>query len=123
MLTRPSLKINKMDIEKFIEDWISVSNNYNTEKYLEFYTEDAVLDDPSVGRKFNGKNGIKEYFESYFIGYKTQTKKVGLVLKDGSQAHLEVVFTGDFPEGKVGGTFDFKFKQGKIAFVSADLIL
>lgn len=112
-----------MDIEKFIEDWISVSNNYDTEKYLEFYTEDAVLDDPSVGRKFNGKNGIKEYFESYFIGYKTQTKKVDLILKDGSLAHLEVEFTGDFPEGKVGGTFDFTFKQGKIAFVSADLIL
>lgn len=111
-----------MDIEKFIEQWISVSNSYDTEKYLEFYAENAVLDDPSVGRKFNGKNGIRQYFESYFIGYKTQTKKVTLLVKDGDQAHLEVEFTGDFPEGKVGGTFDFTFKEGKIALVSANLI-
>jgi len=111
-----------MDIKQFIEDWISVGNSYNTAEYLEFYTEDAVLDDPSVGRKFSGKDGIKEYFESYFIGYKTQTRKVDLVVKGADQAHLEVEFTGDFPEGKLGGTFDFTFKEGKIALLSADLL-
>lgn len=111
-----------MDIEKFIEEWISVSNSYDTEKYLEFYSGDTVFDDPSVGKKFNGKNGVKTYFESYFIGYKTQTKKVRLTVKDETHAHLEVEFTGDFPEGKIGGTFDFTFKEGKIAFVLADLI-
>jgi len=110
-----------MDIEKFIEQWISIGNSYDTEKYLEFYTEDVVMDDPSVGRKFIGKNGIKEYFESYFIGYKTQTKITNLVVKDVNQAHLEVEFTGDFPEGKIGGTFDFTFRDGKIAFLLADL--
>lgn len=112
-----------MDIEKFIEEWISVSNSYDSEKYLEFYNENAVLDDPSVGRKFSGKSGIKEYFENYFIGYKTQTKKVDLIIKDDNQAHLEVEFTGDFPEGKLGGTFDFTFKEGKISSASADLLL
>lgn len=112
-----------MDIEKFIEEWISVSNSYDTEKYLEFYNENAVLDDPSVGRKFTGKNGISVYFKSYFIGYKTQTKKIDLIIKDSHHAHLEVEFTGDFSEGKLGGTFDLTFKDGKISFVSADLIL
>jgi len=116
-------KIMDMELEKFIEEWIAVSNSYDTEKYLTFYSEDAVLDDPSVGKKFSGKNGIKEYYESYFIGYKTQTKKINIAVKDGSQAHLEVVFTGDFSEGKLGGTFDFTFKEGKISFVSADLLL
>lgn len=112
-----------MDIKKFTEEWISVSNSYDTERYLEFYTENSVLDDPSVGRKFTGKNGIAAYFESYFIGYKTQIKKIGLVIKDDHHAHLEVEFTGDFSEGKLGGTFDFTFEKGKISFVSADLIL
>jgi len=111
-----------MNIEKFIEEWISVSNSYDLEKYLAFYAEDCVFDDVSVGRKFNGKDGVTSYFESYFIGYKTQTKKVKLIVEDENQAHLEVEFTGDFAEGKIGGTFDFKFKDGKIAFVSADLI-
>jgi len=36
--------------------------------------------------------------------------------------HLEVRFTGDFPEGKIGGSFDFKFKNSKILFVKADLL-
>jgi ketosteroid isomerase-like protein len=111
-----------MDIVKLIDQWIAVSNSYDTDQYLTFYTEDAIFDDPSVGRKFNGRTGIKEYFNKYFIGYKTQTKKVKLILKEENRAHLEVEFKGDFPEGKIGGTFDFKFEGGKIIYVLADLI-
>jgi len=111
-----------MQIEKFIEEWISVGNSYNTEKYLEFYLPNSVLDDLSVGRKFTGKDGIKEYFESYFIGYQTQTRKIDLSIKGDDHAHLEVEFTGEFPEGKVRGIFDFTFESGKISFLSADLI-
>lgn len=80
------------------------------------------MDDPSVGRKFNGHKGITEYFESYFTGYNTHTQQVDLTTTNDEKAHLEVEFTGDFPEGKMRGTFDFKFKNGKIAFVKADLI-
>jgi hypothetical protein len=111
-----------MDIIKFIDLWIVVSNNYDTERYLDCYAGDALLDDHSVGRKFKGKVGIREYFTSYFIGYRTQTKKVQLIVKDENHAYLEVEFTGNFPEGTIGGTFDFKFEAGKISFVSADLI-
>ena len=63
-----------MSTETLIKNWIAISNSYDTEKYLEFYLKDAILDDPSVGRKFVGHAGIKDYFESYFIEYKTQTK-------------------------------------------------
>ncbi|MDP9955237.1 ketosteroid isomerase-like protein [Epilithonimonas hungarica] len=110
-----------MNIESFIKDWIAVSNSYDTGKYLEFYLEDAIVDDPSVGRKFIGHSGIKDYFVSYFIGYQTQTELRKLRIKDNS-AFLEVEFTGDFPEGKIGGSFDFTFKNDKIGFVKADLI-
>lgn len=110
-----------MDIKSFIADWIRLSNAFDTDQYLEKYSEDAVLDDPSVGRKFIGHVGIKEYFTSYFIGYKTQTRLVKLEIND-NEAHLEVEFTGEFPEGKIGGMFDMVFKDGKIASVKADLI-
>lgn len=110
-----------MNIETFIKDWIEVGNSYDTEKYLEFYLKDAIVDDPSVGRKFIGHDGIKDYFESYFIGYQTQTELSKLEIKENS-AYLEVEFTGDFPEGKIGGSFDFIFKDDKIEFVKADLI-
>lgn len=111
-----------MDIQTFINNWIAVSNAFDTQKYLDFYTHDAVLDDPSVGRKFHGHKGIKDYFESYFIGYNTNTQIVGLQIKDEVSAHLEVHFTGNFAEGAIGGIFDFTFKDNKIAFVKADLI-
>lgn len=110
-----------MDIKSFLADWLEAGNSYNAAKYLEKYNEDAVLDDPSVGRKFVGHKGILEYFTSYFIGYKTQTKLVNLDLHDDNKAHLEVEFTGEFPGGKISGTFDFTFENEKIATVTADL--
>jgi ketosteroid isomerase-like protein len=109
-----------MDIKAFLLDWLEISNSYNTENYLAKYLEDAVLDDPSVGRKFVGHKGIKEYYTSYFIGYKTQTKLIKLDIQD-TGAHLEVEFTGEFPEGKIGGIFDFTFQNQKIATVLANL--
>jgi hypothetical protein len=110
-----------MDIQSFLMDWIAISNSYNTEQYLQKFLENAVLNDPSVGREFVGHSGIREYYTSYFIGYKTQTKWMHLAIKDNT-AHLEVEFTGEFPEGKIGGMFDFTFRDGKIATVKADLL-
>lgn len=110
-----------MDIAAFIEDWIAVSNAFDTEKYLTKYKADAVLDDPSVGRKFIGHEGIRDYFTSYFIGYKTQTRLVKLNINH-NEAYLEVEFRGTFPEGKIGGVFNFVFDKGKIAEAKANLI-
>lgn len=110
-----------MHIKTFIEEWLASGNAFDTVLYLEKYCEDAVLDDPSVGRKFVGHKEIREYFTSYFIGYETQTKMVKLGIT-ASIAYLEVEFTGTFPEGKIGGSFDFTFKEGKIQRVIADLV-
>lgn len=83
--------------------------------------KEVILDDPSVGQVFKGHSGIKEYFESYFIGYKTQTRLVKLDIIGDSGAHIEVEFKGQFPGNKIGGVFDFTFKDGKIAKAKADL--
>ncbi|WP_458844594.1 nuclear transport factor 2 family protein [Flavobacterium hauense] len=111
-----------MDIHTFINDWIAAGNAFDVEQYLEFYWADAILDDPSVGRKFIGHEGIKDYFQDYFIGYNTQTRLVHLQIKDDIFVHLEVEFIGDFTEGSIGGMFDLTFKNNKIAFVKADLL-
>jgi hypothetical protein len=121
-IKRIRLKSQTMAIKKLLNEWISASNAFDTEKYLGFYLKDAVLDDPSVGRKFIGHAGIKDYFENYFIGYNTSTQIVKLDIVDNQHAYLEVLFSGDFPEGKIGGSFDFSFKDNKICFVKANLI-
>jgi len=110
-----------MDIQKFIEEWIDKSNAFEVEQYLDKYHENAILDDPSVGRSFKEHKGIREYFESYFIGYNTKTRLISITIK-GDVTHLEVEFTGDFPGGKTGGTFDITFADEKIAHIKADLI-
>lgn len=111
-----------MNIDIFINEWIAAGNDFDTERYLEFYHPDAILEDPSVGKQFAGHKGINDYFDSYFIGYNTKTKLVVLDIKDQENAHLEVEFSGDFSEEKIGGTFDFKFQEEKIIFLKADLI-
>ena len=111
-----------MNIKSFIEDWLAVSNAYDTKNYLEKWHKEAVLDDPSVGQIFKGHSGIKEYFESYFIDYKTQTRLVKLDIISDNEVHIEVEFTGEFPGNKIGGVFDITFKDGKIAKAKADLI-
>lgn len=111
-----------MDIKSFIQDWIAVSNAYDTKNYLEKWHKEAVLDDPSVGQVFKGHSGIEKYFESYFIGYKTQTRLVKLDIITDNEAHIEVEFTGEFPGKKIGGMFNFTFKAEKIIKAKADLI-
>ncbi|EDM38472.1 hypothetical protein PBAL39_02617 [Pedobacter sp. BAL39] len=111
-----------MNIQTLINEWIAVGNAFDTERYLDFYLEDAVLDDPSVGEVFKGRREIKKYFDSYFIGYNTRTELVSLDLINNTQAFIEVKFSGNFSEGNIGGFFDVTFKNGKIAFVKADLI-
>lgn len=104
-----------------IGEWIAVTNTHDAASYLAFFTEDAVLDDLSVGEVFEGRDGINEYFQSYFVGYDTQTRLVGTEPRDG-QVHVEVEFTGDFPERRIGGIFDVMLTADhRIQHVRADL--
>jgi hypothetical protein len=111
-----------MNLKELINEWVAASNAFDTQRYLDFYFPDAVLDDSSVGRRFVGRAGIKDYFESYFIGYNTNTKIVTLNILGDYHAYLEVLFTGSFPEGEIKGSFDLTFKDKKISFIKAKLI-
>ena len=111
-----------MDIKKFVLDWLAASNAYDTASYLKMWSKDAILNDPSVGRVFKGHTGIRQYFEDYFIGYKTKTRLIRLTIINDNTTHLDVEFTGEFSEGKIGGVFELTFKEGKISVAKADLI-
>lgn len=104
----------------FVEDWIAAIDSHDLVRHLAHFNEDAVLDDPSVGRQFNGHGEIAEYFRSYFIGYNTRTRLLDTGAR-GGLLHVEVDFTGDFPGGQTGGTFDLTFDGDLIANATADL--
>ncbi|RZJ72548.1 nuclear transport factor 2 family protein [Flavobacterium sp.] len=108
-------------METLIKELIEAANAFDTDGFLEKFHLDAVLDDPSVGQKFVGHQGIRTYFTNYFIGYNTQTNIVKFKKTGENTAHLEVWFTGNFPGGEVGGEFDFEFGDSKIISLKADL--
>jgi ketosteroid isomerase-like protein len=103
-----------------IENWIDAANAFDTARFLAFFTDDAVLDDPGVDR-FEGVERIGEYFRDYFIGYRTTTRLVD-VSHDGDRVFVTVHFTGEFPGGETGGTFDIRFAGDRFAEMHADLI-
>lgn len=49
-----------MDIKKLVIEWLEASNSYDTKKYLEKYSEDAVLNDSSLNLKFVGRDEIRD---------------------------------------------------------------
>lgn len=110
-----------IDQHAIITDWITAANTHDTTTFLSFFTADAVLDDPSVGEIFEGHDGVGRYFDSYFIGYNTQTRLVSTELRGGI-LHVKVDFIGDFPGGQTCGIFDITFAGDKIGHVRADLI-
>jgi ketosteroid isomerase-like protein len=103
-----------------VSDWIAATDSHDLDAYLACFTEDAVLDDPSVGRQFHGREGLSEYFRSYFIGYNTRTRLLRTEPR-GETLHVEVDFTGDFPGGQTGGVFDLVFDGDRISRAVADL--
>ena len=107
--------------DTIIAEWIAVSNAHDTAAYLGFFTDDATLDDPSVGEVFEGDEGLRRYFEAYVIGYETQTRVVSIT-PEADHVHVVVDFTGSFPEGQIGGIFDITFAGEKISFIRADLL-
>lgn len=111
-----------MNVQNFIQEWIKVSNSYDIEKYLSMFNSDAILNDPSVGKKFKAHKGIRQYFETYFIGYNTQTALRRLTIKSEAEAFVEVEFKGDFPGSILDGSFEIRFEHEKISFVKADLV-
>ena len=111
-----------MDIKKFVNEWIAMSNAYDIESYLNTYHSDAVLDDPTAGSEFKGHAGIRAYFEEYFIGYQTQTYLKNIKIISENEVHLDLEFTGTFSNQRLKGTFDLVFKAEKIISAKAELV-
>jgi hypothetical protein len=111
----------QIDEATIVAKWIDATNTHDAEKYLSFFTKDAVLDDPSVGEIFEGASGISRYFQSYFVEYNTQTRLVRTERLKRT-LHVEVDFTGDFPGGQTEGIFDITFSDDKISRIKADLL-
>ncbi|MES2829348.1 MAG: nuclear transport factor 2 family protein [Bacteroidota bacterium] len=112
--------MNKTELEQTVHQFIAAANQFDTSSVLELFAEDAVIDDVSVGDKFEHIAGIKKYFETFFIGYHTTTKLMSLEHVEPGRIVAKVDFTGDF--GHETGVLEiFTDAAGLMVRINADL--
>jgi ketosteroid isomerase-like protein len=104
-----------------VEQFIAATNASDVDASLALFDEDAVIDDPSTGHRFDGHAGIRTYIERYFIGYRTVTTLLSLRRSSDAQAQVKVDFKGDF--GHEIGLLDFTVScGGRIERIDAELV-
>lgn len=89
-------KESKTEIESKINQFISLTNNFELDAVIALFAHNASIDDESVGEKFTNTAGIRRYLENYFVHYKTVTKLESLNIINNSYAEVRVDFTGNF---------------------------
>lgn len=108
-------------LRSLAEQFIAATNASDVGAALALFTENAVIDDPSTGHRFDGHTGIRTYVERYFIGYRTVTTLLSLHRRDDRHAQVRVDFRGDF--GHEIGLLDFTLSAGgQIERIDAELV-
>jgi ketosteroid isomerase-like protein len=103
-----------------IQKFIAAANQYDTQSILDLFAADAVINDVSVGERFEQRTGIKKYFETFFIGYHTKTRLLALENRGNDKLLAKVDFTGDFGH-ETGGLEILFTKAGLILHIDAYL--
>ena len=108
-------------LRALVEQFIAATNASDIVATLALFTENAVIDDPSTGHRFDGHAGVRTYVERYFIGYRTVTTLLSLDPTDDTHARVKVDFKGDF--GHEIGLLDFTVSPGgQIERIDAELV-
>ena len=96
------------------------TNAFEVDAALALFTAQAVIDDPSVGRVFEGRAAIKEYLTTFFVGYQTATTILSMQVSSAGVVAVRTDFTGLY--GHEVGNLHFNFDQhGMIKRIHADL--
>ena len=112
--------MKKADLESKIHKFIEAANVFDTKTVLDLFAASAVIDDVSVGEKFEHIAGVKKYFVNFFIGYHTLTKLVLFEHINANRIIARVDFTGDFGH-ETGGLDVSVNSDGLITHINAYL--
>ena len=108
------------DVRSAADALITATNAFDVEAALALFVPEAVVDDPSTGHRFDGRAGVRDYIERYFVGYHTVTRFLSIENIGARQARVRVDFTGDF--GHEIGLLDISVDDGGlIVRIDADL--
>ena len=107
-------------LRTFADALIAATNAFDVEAAMALFASDAVIDDPSTGECFDGRAGVREYVERFFVGYRTVTRLLSFASTGERQARLRVDFTGDFGH-EIGLLEIVSDRAGLIVRIDADL--
>ena len=109
-----------LDIKEVVQKLIALANKFDVDAVQTLFARNAVIDDVSVGTKYKNETGVRRYFDTYFVGYKTVTKLDSINIVDPDYAEVKVDFRGNFghEKGRLNITIN---KEGLISKIDADL--
>lgn len=102
--------------------YIESSNKHDTEGYINTFSDQAVVIEKSIGKDLSGKEELKDYFQTYFVEYDTDTEIVEYSYFPDGRIDMKVLFRGDFSEKETMGSYVFTLKDDLIAVLEADLL-
>lgn len=107
-------------VDSCLQNFIRATNAFDVEAALDLFAARSVIEDASVGEAFVGKERIRTYLETYFIGYHTVTVLLSSEPTGEKRIRARVDFTGDF--GHETGVLVFRVDaDGLIERIDADL--
>ncbi|OOM81111.1 nuclear transport factor 2 family protein [Clostridium sp. BL-8] len=112
--------MNKQALPKIIESYIDASNKHDVEAYVNTFSDSCEIQEKSIGSNLIGKNEVRNYFSTYFVGYETYTEIIEYYVKENF-VDMRVLFKGNFPENEITGLYQFFIEEGKIVKLVADL--
>ncbi|MES2399498.1 MAG: nuclear transport factor 2 family protein [Pseudomonadota bacterium] len=107
-------------IRQVADALMAATNAFDADGALRLFAQDAVIDDPSTGHRFDGHAGIRDYIERYFVAYRTVARFLSIKRLGFNRASVRVDFTGNF--GHEIGRLDITVNaKGMITRIDADL--
>jgi len=115
------------DVEKMMNDYLAAMNAHDVEKFLTFFTDDAVYECTPLGKVSRGKKEIKDFISSTFADFPDFKLEMKSGFNAGDRGAAEWVMSGTFAHssmpgmpatGKkfsVRGVAITEFKNGKIS--------
>jgi ketosteroid isomerase-like protein len=108
------------ELEQVAHQFIAAANRFDTQAVLDLFAADAVIEDVSVGERFEHTPGVKKYFVTFFIGYHTTTQLLSVQHTGPGNIVAKVDYTGDF--GHETGGLDIRVNgAGLIEHINAYL--
>lgn len=96
----------EVTMDTCLQTFIRATNACDVEAALDLFAARSVIEDASIGEAFMGRDRIRTYLETYFIGYHTVTVLLSSQPIGERRIRAHVDFTGDF--GHETGVLDIR---------------